>query len=178
MYNIVGLLIVLLFVALSKGWRGKLLPLIISLYYAAYIAIDASQFSVMYALSDTVLVSNRDVASAYLITSNSLALMVILCCCISTSINKRNRTIPLIYSAWLLVFIFLNTAIHIINWDGNGVSSGIITIFQLSCITADGLAAMLGGDNLFSRYFANRYRSGVNYHRRSSDFKNTSEYSQ
>ena len=36
---------------------------------------------------------------------------------------------------------------------------------------------MLGGDNLFSRYIANRRGPSPDCHRRSSDFKNTSEYS-
>ena len=178
MYNIVGLVIVLFFVAISVGWRGKVLPLIIALYYVIYIATEASQFSILHSLSDKVLVSERDVADAYLLLSNSLALMVVLFCCISTTINKRNRTTPLVYSGWLLVVIFANTAIHIINWDGNGVNREIITIFQLSCVMADGLAAMLGGDNFLSRYIVNHRRDSPYLGRRSSDSKNTSEYSQ
>lgn len=178
MYNIIGLIIVLFFVAVSSGWRGKLLPLIIASYYAIYMLIDLSQFSFVHELSDTIIVSDRDVASSYLLTSNLIAMIYVVICCISTTFNKRGRIVPLSYAAWLLVVIFANTAIHIFQWDGHGVSSAIITIFQLSCVAADGLASMLGGDNFISRYIANHNRSDADNNRRGTDFKNTSEYSQ
>ncbi|MDB4306034.1 hypothetical protein N9980_00545 [bacterium] len=175
MYNLVGLAICLLFATISTGWRGKMLPIIICIYYLLSMLIEISQFSILHTLSDTIAVSDRDVADSFILTYNALAILIVFVCCISALFNHRNTRVTMAYAAWLLVVVFLNTAIHINNWEGDGTHYAIIAAFQLSCVAVDGAAAMLGGDNCVGRRVVHYYRGGTDSHRRHYDSPNKQE---
>ena len=169
MLNIIGIVSCLLFVAISSGWRGRALPIIICIYYAIAMIIDSSQLSYIHDFADTVRFGDRDVADFYVLVYSSLAVLVIIACCLTPYTDRRNPIIPFIYAAWLLLVIAVNTILHLVSWDGAGVDNAIIGTFQLLCVGADITASMLGGDNFISRRFIRGNRHYATNHRRSND---------
>ncbi len=169
MYNLIGLVVCLFFADISEGVKGKALPLTIAAYYVLSIAIDVSMFGFVHAFASSGVVSIREDADTYILLYNILAFAVILACCVVSKVNRRSSKVALVYAAWLLIVIASNTVIHLINWDGAGVSDEIIGIFQLLCIFADISAAMLGGDNAIGRRVIRSVRPNSFHNRRGSD---------